>query len=140
MRALVSLLLIATPALASADTNLQKGTTWDCKKDPVVSIPNGGGKYKLTGPCSAINLGGGKNTLDIESVDSLNVGGGSNTITVATADSVNVAGAKNTITIGTVGTINVAGSSNTITWKKAKTGDKPAMKGQPDKNTITQGK
>jgi len=140
MKTLVSLLLIVTPALAFADAKLEKGAAWDCKKDPVVSIPNGGGKYTFKGPCTTINVGGGKNTLDIESVDALNLGGGSNTIKIGTADSLNIAGAKNTITVDTVGTIDIAGANNTITWKKAKSGDKPVMKGQPDKNTISQGK
>ena len=80
-------------------------------------------KYRFTGPCKLISVGGGENTLTIESVDTLDVGG-----------------AKNKITVGTVGTIDVGGADNTITWKKAKAGDKPILKGQPDKNTITQGK
>jgi hypothetical protein len=63
-----------------------------------------------------------------------------NTLKIGTADSLNIGGAKNTITVDTVGTIDIAGASNTITWKKAKAGDKPTLKGQPDKNTITQGK
>jgi Protein of unknown function (DUF3060) len=140
MKLFVSLLLFVTPVVARADTKLEKGAAWDCKKDPVVSIPNGGGKYTFKGPCTSINVGGGKNTLDIESVETLNLGGGLNTLKIGTADSLNIGGAKNTITIDTVGTIDIAGASNTITWKKAKAGDKPVMKGQPDKNTITQGK
>jgi DUF3060 family protein len=140
MKRFVCLLLVVTPALASADKTLDKGAAWDCKKDPVVSIPNGSGKYTFKGPCTAINVGGGKNTLDIESVETLNLGGGMNTIKIGTADSLNIGGAKNTITVDTVATIDIAGAGNTITWKKAKAGDKPVLKGQPDKNTITQGK
>jgi hypothetical protein len=111
------------PFTARADKALEKSGGWDCKKDPVVHIDNGAGKYRFTGPCKLISVGGGENTLTIEAVDMLEVGG-----------------AENKITVGTVGTIDVGGADNTITWKKAKTGDRPVMKGQPDKNTITQGK
>ena len=123
MRTLVTLVIALAPLAAHADKNLEKSGAWDCKKDPVAFIGNGAGKYTFTGPCKTISVGGGENTLAIESVDTLDVGG-----------------AENTITVGTVGTINVGGADNTITWKKAKTGDKPAFKGQPDKNKISQAK
>jgi len=123
MKRIAILLLVLAPGVAAADKSLDKGTAWDCKKDPVVSIGNGKGKYTFKGACTSISVGGGENTLTIEAVDTLQV-----------------AGAKNTITVGTVDTIDVGGAGNTITWKKAKSGDKPTMKGQPDKNTITQAK
>ncbi|TMQ11501.1 MAG: DUF3060 domain-containing protein [Deltaproteobacteria bacterium] len=119
----ITLAAFAAPTTARADKALEKNGAWDCKKDPVAHIGNGAGKYRFTGPCKLISVGGGENTLTIESVDTLDVGG-----------------AKNKITVGTVGTIDVGGADNTITWKKAKAGDKPILKGQPDKNTITQGK
>lgn len=120
---LITLVGFAAPVTARADKALARSGTWDCKKDPVVHIGNGDGKYRFTGPCKLISVGGGENTLTIEAVDTLEVGG-----------------AENKITVGTVGTIDVGGADNTITWKKAKTGDRPVLKGQPDKNTITQGK
>jgi len=123
MKLIVSLLVVLTPALVHADKSLEKGTTWNCKTDPVVHIGNGDGKYTFTGECKKISVGGGENKLTIESVDVLDVGG-----------------AENVITVGTVGTIDVGGSDNKITWKKAKSGDKPKLKGQPDKNTVTQAK
>lgn len=119
----LSLALFGAPSVAHADKNLEKGSSWNCKKDPVVHIGNGDGKYTFTGACKVISVGGGGNTLTIESVDLLDVGG-----------------AENTITVGTVGTIDVGGADNKITWKKAKTGDKPTLKGQPDKNTLSQAK
>lgn len=121
-----SLLFVApglVPGLAAADKSLDGSATWDCKKDPVASIGNGAGTYTFKGACKKISVGGGMNKLTIESVDILDVGG-----------------AENTITVGTVDTIDVGGSGNKITWKKAKTGDAPTFKGQPDKNTITQKK
>ena len=123
MKLLVALLITVAPIAARADKALQKDGAWDCKKDPVVHIGNGDGKYKFTGPCKLIAVDGGENTLTIESVDTLEVGG-----------------AENKITVGTVGTIDVGGADNTITWRKARSGDKPTLKGQPDKNKISQGK
>ena len=119
---LLTLVAFGAPT-ASADKALEKSGAWDCKKDPVVHIGNGAGKYRFTGPCQLISVDGGENTLTIESVDTLEVGG-----------------AENKITVGTVGTIDVGGADNTITWKKAKSGDKPTLRGQPDKNKVTQGK
>ena len=123
MKKVIALLVAITPAVAFADKDLAKSGAWDCKKDPVVKIGNGKGKYTFKGECKLISLGGGENTLTIESVDTLQIGSG-----------------KNVITVGTVDTIDVAGADNKITWKKAKTGDAPTLKGQPDKNTITQAK
>lgn len=123
MKHFVWLLLFVAPAVATADKALDKTGVWDCKKDPVVSIGNGAGSYTFKGACKTISVGGGENSITIESVDVLDVGG-----------------AENTIVVGTVGTIDVGGADNKIVWKKAKTGDKPTIKGQPDKNTITQKK
>jgi hypothetical protein len=123
MTKLVAFLMVVVPALASADKDLQKSGAWDCKKDPVAHIGNGAGKYTFKGACSKISVGGGENKITIESVEVLEVGG-----------------AENTITVGTVGTIDVGGTENTITWKKAKIGDKPKLKGQPDMNKISQKK
>ena len=123
MKTLLLLTALLLPAAAHADKSLEKSGAWDCAKDPVVHIGNGAGKYTFKGTCTTIDVGGGMNTLTIEAVDTLSVGGASNTITVTT-----------------VGTIDVGGSGNKITWKKAKSGDKPTMKGQPDKNTISQAK
>lgn len=140
MKALVSLLIVAAPVLAHADAKLEKGATWDCKKDPNVTIPNGMGTFTFKGACKSIAIGGGKNTLTVESVETLDIGGGMNTVTAKSADTIKIGGAKNTITVDTVGMIHLAGVGNTITWKKAKTGDKPMLHGQTDGNTITQGK
>jgi hypothetical protein len=123
MKNLVGLLIAFIPAFAHADKDLERSGTWDCKKDPVAHIGNGAGKYTFIGNCKMIEVGGGKNTITIASVETLDVGG-----------------AGNTINVGTVGTIDVGGDGNKITWKKAKTGDKPILKGQPERNTIAQGK
>lgn len=136
----LALLLIAIPSIAFADKAISPGTH-DCGKEPNVAIGNGAGKYTFKGACKKISLGGGMNTLTIEgSVEKLALGGGKNTITAAAIDELDIGGAGNTITVETLGSLKVGGVGNTVTWKKAKTGDKPAMKGQLDKNTITQTK
>ena len=119
----ILLMIALVPSVAAADKELAKGQTWDCKKDPVVHIGNGKGTYTFKGTCTSISVGGGQNKLTIEAVGTLDVGG-----------------AKNTIKVGTVDTIDVGGAGNTITWKKAKSGDKPTLKGQPDKNKIDKAK
>jgi Protein of unknown function (DUF3060) len=123
MKTSIIIALVLASASAFADKNLEEEGTWDCKKDPVVLIATGGGKYNFKGACTKITIAGGDNTLTVETLDLLEVPGGGNTITVAT-----------------VGTIFVAGSENKITWKKAKTGSKPVIKGQPELNTVKQGK
>ena len=79
-----------------------KGGTWDCTKDPIVSINHGRGKYTFKGACDVINLNGGQSTITVESVDTINVNGADNTITYKkgkTEDGVNVhvVGANNKV-------------------------------------------
>jgi len=123
MKRIFFLILVLAPSVAAADKSftMGKGTTWDCKKDPVVSISHGKGVYKFKGACTTINVMGGSNKLTIESVDELNL-----------------SGAKNTVTVGTVGTINLVGSKNNVTWKAAKTGDTPAINHVGKDNVVAQ--
>lgn len=123
MMKLACLLLVLTPALASADKALTRSASWDCAKDPVVNINHGGGSYHFKGECKQINVNGGGVTVKADDVDVLNVNGG---------------GSK--ITVGTVGTININGASNKLTWKKAKTGDAPAVNVQGAGNDVAQAK
>ncbi len=122
MRKLALCSLIFAPAVY-ADTTVDKNGTYDCKTDPVVRIGHARGNFVFTGECKSIDVPMGKNKVTIESVELLHVDGGANTIAV-----------------GAVGTINVNGADNKITWKKAKSGDKPTLKGDLGKNTITQDK
>ena len=113
MKSLVTLIIVLAPALAHADKtyNGGKGATWDCAKDPTVFINHGKGTYTFKGACKSIKINGGENKLTIEEVDKLDV-----------------SGAKNTIDIDEVEAINIVGAENTLTWKKTKSGDKPAVK------------
>jgi hypothetical protein len=119
MKKKIQLLLLVCVGAASADT-FSNQSTWDCKKDPVPHISHSRGKFAFTGECTSIFIPTGKNQVTAESVERLVVDGGANTITV-----------------DAVGSIEVNGGGNTITWKKAKSGDKPTIKGDVGKNTIT---
>ena len=123
MKRIFFLLLVLSPAVASADKvwNAGKGVTWDCKKDPTVTINHGGGTYKFKGACSTLNVNGGGIKITADSIDT-----------------VNVTGAKNTVTVGTVGTIAVTGTKNKVTWKTPKSGDAPTISDVGRDNTIAQ--
>ena len=123
MSKLVCLLLVLTPALASADKTFTKSAKWDCTKDATVSINHGGGSYTFTGACKVINVNGGGVKLTIESVDTLNINGGGSTATVGTAD-----------------VVNINGAGNKLTWKKAKSGDKPQVNIMGAANKVDQAK
>lgn len=123
--ALLFLVLVPFTPTAVADKNYQggKGGTWDCKKDPVVNINHGRGKYTFKGTCDTINLNGGQSTLTIASVGTLNVNAAQNKITIGTVDAINVNGAGNTITYKTAKSadgvnVNDTGTGNTIAAAK----------------------
>lgn len=124
MKMLAALLLALTPTLAHADKTILtgKGVMWDCATDPVVYINHGNGHYKLSGACKSITLNGGKNTLTIESVETLAVNGGFNTITIGILDSVSINGSDNKITYKAAKSDKVKtdtlGADNTIEQRK----------------------
>jgi hypothetical protein len=115
---------IASSPTANADKvfRVGKGATWDCGKDPVVSILHGNATYTLKGTCKSINLTGGNNTLTIE-----------------TTGSINVTGAHNNIAIGTVDAINIVGSDNIVTYQGAAHGDAPSVSKIGSNNVVTSG-
>src|SRR4051812_29307686 len=87
-------------SIARADKAFRggKGTAWDCKEDPVVSIVHGGGTYTFKGSCKSVSLIGGNSTLTIDSVESLSISGAGNKITVDSIGSISIVGSKNTVT------------------------------------------
>jgi hypothetical protein len=123
MKRILCLLMVLVPSVAGADKiwNAGKGTTWDCKKDPVVGINHGKGVYKFKGACQTLNLNGGKVKITAESFDVINVNG-----------------SKNDITVASVGTVNVTGSNNKVTWKAAKSGDAPTVNNIGKDNVVAQ--
>jgi hypothetical protein len=125
MKLLAICLLALAPSIAHADKNYigGKGASWDCKKDPVVNINHGKGKYTFTGACKEVNVNGGENTIAIASTAALHLTGG-----------------KNKITIGDVDDINVVGADNVITYKKGVTGDAPKVSQIGDGNKISKAK
>lgn len=134
---------IASSSIAHADKvfRVGKGATWDCNKDPVVSILHGDGSYTLKGSCKSVNLTGGNNTLTIESTGSINVTGAHNKIAIDTVDSINIVGSENTVTYkgavhGDAPTVNKIGSNNVVTGGgggggKAEGGSKPSGGDKP---------
>lgn len=120
------LALLFVPAIAFADKAFtsEKTATWDCGKDPTVTITHGNGKYTFKGACKDITVNGGHNTLTVETVATLTVNGSSNTITSDSLD-----------------TVTVTGSDNKVTWKKsAAAGGKPAVTSLGQNNTVSAGK
>src|ERR1041384_3369789 len=115
---------IASSSVANADKVFRagKGTTWDCGKDPVVSILHGNATYTFKGSCTSITLTGGNNKLTIEGVGSLSI-----------------TGAHNNIAIDTVESIAIVGSDNTVTYKAAAHGDAPSVSKVGSNNTVTAG-
>jgi len=110
--ALVLVIGLLVPALASADKSFSKGTgeTWDCSQDPVVRISTNKGTFGLLGECKSVSVSGTKNAVSIASVTKLAVSGSDNVVEVDEA-----------------GAINASGIRNAVKWKKAKTGDKPKI-------------
>ncbi len=100
MLRLVALLLVCAPALASADKSYMdgKGGTWDCGKDPVVSIMANEGTYTLKGACKSINVMGNKNKVAVDSAAEINVNGNENMVAAVAVDAINANGNKNSVT------------------------------------------
>lgn len=123
MKRILFCLLTCVPAVAGAEKVWKsgKGTTWDCKKDPVVTIAHGKGVYTFKGACTSINVTGGNVTVTAESTDALNV-----------------MGASNVVNIGSVASINVTGAKNRVTWKTAPSGGTPSINNTGKDNVITQ--
>jgi hypothetical protein len=120
MKRMLLSMVVLIPAVAGADKTWTsgKGTTWDCKDDPIVSIAHGKGVYTFKGRCADIGVSGSKVT-----------------VTAETSNEINITGSQNTITLDAVGTINVSGSGNKVTWK-AGTNGKPTIHDFGKNNVI----
>jgi len=126
VKTIVSLLLLV-PALAAADKSYVegKGATWDCAKDPDVSILANSGIYTLMGACKSISIDGNENKVTVEGATSVSVNGNQNLVDVTTVDSVSTNGNQNVVSVkkgspkvsnnGNSNKINTAGTSTTTT-------------------------
>jgi hypothetical protein len=136
IRLALAVLCFAAPVTASAKSfNAGRGTTWDCAKDPDVTINHSNGTYTFKGACKKISVNGSSLKITIESVDRLSVNGSANTIAVTAVDDLSVNGSQNQITYArgvqrATPAISNRGVGNTITASgkapDAKPADKPA--------------
>jgi len=119
------LLLALVPSVAAADKSFtgDKKATWDCAKDPEVSITSSKATFTLTGACKSISVTGSDVKLTIESIADLVLNGDGITATVAT-----------------LGEVTINGNKNSIVWKKARSGDKPGVQNNGKTNSVTQEK
>src|SRR5260221_9129634 len=67
------LLLALIPTVAAADKSFSgdKNATWDCTKDPEVSITSDKATFTLTGACKSLSVSGNDVKLTIESIADL---------------------------------------------------------------------
>jgi hypothetical protein len=126
VKTIVSLLLLV-PALAAADKSYVdgKGATWECAKDPDVSILANAGIYTLKGACKSISIDGNDNKVTVEGATKISVNGNQNIVDITTVDTLSANGNQNVVSIkkgspklsnnGTSNKINTAGSATTTT-------------------------
>ena len=124
MKTIVSLLLLV-PALAVADKSYVegKGGSWDCAKDPNVSITANAGIYTLKGACKSISIDGNENRVTLETATAISVNGNQNSVDVTTVDTVSTNGNQNVVSVkkgspkvsnpGTANKINTGGAATT---------------------------
>jgi hypothetical protein len=122
-RVMIVLALCGSTAFAEKRFTKGTGETWDCAKDPVVTIKTAKGTYGFLGECKRVTIAAGKNAVSISSVGKLLVAGSDNVIDVEQVDAVTVTGAR-----------------NQVTWKKAINGDKPKISAGAKSNHVTQTK
>jgi hypothetical protein len=134
----VSSTIASSVARADKAFRTGKGTAWDCKQDPVVSIDHGNAAYSFKGSCKTISVNGGHNTLSIENSATLNVTGGDNRVTIDAVDTINLIGSNNTVTYksalhGDGPTVNKVGSNNVVASEgSGDKGGKPAKTAPAD--------
>lgn len=118
---LLALLLVALPALASADvTIIDNGKTVaiDCAKDPQVDLIGNHLTVTLTGTCTKLNITGNHETVTGSATD-VSVMGNENSVALDATDKIMVAGNKNTVSWKQPGTkVQNSGKDNTVTQLK----------------------
>ncbi len=130
VRLFLVLTLVLVPTLAHADKsfNAGKGGTWDCAKDPQISIQANSGTYAFKGTCKTVNVNGNANKITIETTGQLNVMGNDNKVDAVRAEGVHAMGNHNVITvksgsprIANIGNDNKISGGNTPTTRGVST-------------------
>ena len=115
--AIVAVVAVLGTSSASADKtyNEGKGGTWDCAKDPAVTLNTNHGSFVITGACKRISVNGNSNTVTAETTARLDVNGNGNTIEAKQADAIATTGNENKVSYGnpSAKTSNV-GRGNTL--------------------------
>jgi hypothetical protein len=134
----VVFIALLVPATVVADKSFtgDKKITWDCAKDPELSITTGKADITITGACKSIAITGGDNKLVIESVDDLVLNGNNIVTKVGTLAEIVVNGNKNVTTAETLGEITFNGNNNVTTYVKAKSGKAPSVQDNGKSNSI----
>ena len=119
-----ALLLVSSVAFGKGSyLDNAKTATHDCAKDPDAAIMGNENTITFTGTCTDISVMGNKNK-----------------VIIASASGLTVTGNENTVDVDTVAKVAATGNKNTVTWKKASTGDKPALRNTGKDNKISQAK
>ena len=121
----LTFLLLLVPAVAVADKSFtgDKEITWDCGKDPKVSITTGNATITLTGTCTDIAITGSDNTLTADYLDDFVVNGNNTKVKV-----------------GTLGEIVINGNKNSVIYKKPKSGKAPDYQDNGKGNSVSKEK
>jgi DUF3060 family protein len=94
----LTVIAIASTALAKTYVDNTQTVTHDCAKDPDATVFGNSNTFAFTGNCTSIRVTGNGNTVAIASVRMLDVSGGDNKIAVNTSADIYVSGNHNHIT------------------------------------------
>ena len=121
----LAFLMMCIPAVASAEKSFtgDKEGTWDCGKDPEVSISTTNASFTVTGECKSISVTGNSIKLAIESVGELVLNGN-----------------RNTAATSKLGTVTINGNNNRASWKIAASGKKPSVHTNGKGNGVAKAK
>lgn len=114
----LGLVIACTPALAFAGKTYNDGSggTWDCSKDPAITINIDKGTFTFTGTCGTISVNGNGNTITVAGTKMIVLNGNSNTATLAAVQTIQANGNSNTVTYAKDAKpkVQALGSSNKI--------------------------
>ena len=109
------LVVLVTPALASADKAYNEGSTggtWDCAKDASVAININNATFTFKGACTTISINGNGNKLSVEKAKLITGNGNNNTVDAAAVDEITVNGNNNTVSYAKAAKPKVTNNGN----------------------------